>query len=408
MKIKLWGVRGSTPTPERRNSRYGGNTPCIEVRLANGTLIILDCGSGLRPLGKSLLRELGERPIHGYVFLTHFHWDHIQGIPFFLPLYKKGNAFLFHSVLRKGRELKGAIEGQMVNPYFPVDMSVMGAVRHFYDLDERPIDINGAIISSAPLNHPQECVAYRVEADGGVFVLATDTEPGSPRHDRAVREVARGADVLVYDAQYTPEQLLGEKRGWGHSSWLEGTRIARECGVKRLILFHHDPDHDDAFVDGLVEKAHQEFPQVTGAAEGIEINLPKGEMGRASLTPGSERRQERRYHIELPLRLGWRGSGGEAEAAEGLAQDVSKSGIYFVAPAEVPPGGPVELELVLPDEITHQGEVAFRFVAEPVRMERLNGALGIHQPAVGVGARLIVPERKAPSPEHPLSKKPSE
>jgi len=118
MRIKFWGVRGSTPTPERRNSRYGGNTTCVEIRLANGTLIVLDCGSGIRALGKSLLREFGAHPIHGYVFMTHFHWDHIQGIPFFGPLYRKGNVFLFHSVQRKGLELRAAVEGQMVNPYY--------------------------------------------------------------------------------------------------------------------------------------------------------------------------------------------------------------------------------------------------------------------------------------------------
>ena len=284
MKIKFWGVRGSTPTPERRNSRYGGNTACVELRLANGTLIILDCGSGLRSLGKSLLREYGEHPIHGYMLMTHFHWDHIQGIPFFPPLYKKGNAFLFHSVLRKGLELKGAVEGQMVNPYFPVDMSAMGAVRHFFDLDERPIDLNGAIISSAPLNHPQECVAYRIDADGASFVFSTDTEPGSAYHDRAIRELAQGADVLVYDAQYTPEQLIGDKRGWGHSSWLEGARIARECNVRQLILFHHDPDNDDVFVDGLVEKAKQEFEKWFATSNQAFSNF-KGFISRRLLKP---------------------------------------------------------------------------------------------------------------------------
>lgn len=399
MKIKFWGVRGSTPTPERRNSRYGGNTPCIEVRLANGTLIVLDCGSGLRGLGKSLLRDFGERPILGYVFLTHFHWDHIQGIPFFLPLYKRGNIFLFHSVLRKGLELKGAIEGQMVNPYFPVDMSVMGSTRHFYDLDERPVNLQGAVISSAPLNHPQECVGYRVEADGGVFVLATDTEPGSPMHDRSVRELAKGADVLVYDGQYTPEQLQGEKKGWGHSSWLEGIRIARESRVQRLILFHHDPDNDDAFVDGLVEKASQEFPNVSGAAEGLEIDLPKGIITRVNLPTGTDRRREHRYQLELPLRLGWQGHGGETMEAQGVVQDLSKSGIYFIAPGEMRTDQPVDVEMVLPDEITHRGDVAFRYVAQPVRQERINGAADIRTPSLGVAARLVLPEKSSPDEE---------
>jgi phosphoribosyl 1,2-cyclic phosphodiesterase len=400
MKIKFWGVRGSTPTPERRNSRYGGNTTCIEVRLANGTLIILDCGSGLRSLGKSLLREFGEHPIHGYVLMTHFHWDHIQGIPFFGPLYRKGNAFLFHSVLRKGLELKGAVEGQMVNPYFPVDMSAMGAVRHFFDLDERPIDLNGAIISSAPLNHPQECVAYRIDADGASFVLATDTEPGSPFHDHSVRELAKGADVLVYDAQYTPEQVVGDKRGWGHSSWLEGTRIARECGVKQLILIHHDPDNDDAFVDGLVQKARQEFPRVKGAAEGLEFHLPWTEVEESVFAEGFERRREHRYQLELPLRFEITGPGAGTRQGEGVAQDLSRSGIYFVTPSPVTVDHPVALEVIMPDEITHRGDVALRFVARPLRVDQLNGSRSQPQAVQGVAAKLDTPPgEKTAEPE---------
>lgn len=273
MRIKFWGVRGSTPTPERRNSGYGGNTTCLEIRLENGTIIILDCGSGLRALGNSLLREFGEESFHAYFFLTHFHWDHIQGIPFFVPLYRKENSFFFHAVKRQETELKGVIEGQLASPYFPVDVTILRSTKHFYDLEFEPINVNGAVIRSGPLYHPQECVGYRVEADGGVFVLATDTEPGSPVHDRSVRELAQDADVLVYDAQYTPEQLAGEKKGWGHSTWLEGTRIAKESNVKHLVLFHHDPEHDDAMVDSLVEDARKEFKNSIGAAEGVEICL---------------------------------------------------------------------------------------------------------------------------------------
>jgi len=274
VRLKFWGVRGSTPTPERRNSRYGGNTPCLEIRLDNGTLLILDCGSGLRGLGKSLVREFGDEPVVAYIFLTHFHWDHIQGIPFFIPLYRKGNSFFFHSVSKKARELKHAVEGQMVTPYFPVDMSIMGAVRNFYDIGTKPININGAIINSTALNHPQGSVAYRIAADGGTLVYATDTEPGSKVHDQNIRKIAAGADVLVYDAQYTWEQLVGEKLGWGHSSWVEGVKIAQEAGVGRLVLFHHDPDHDDAYLDSLLAQARAKFPETLAAAEGMVLEIP--------------------------------------------------------------------------------------------------------------------------------------
>ena len=274
MRLKFWGVRGSTPTPERRNSRYGGNTPCLEITLHNGTILILDCGSGLRGLGKSLLRCFGKKPILAYIFLTHFHWDHIQGIPFFLPLYKKGNSFFFHSVSGKARELKSAVEGQMVTPYFPVDMGIMGAVWHFYDIGPEAININGAIITTSPMNHPQGCVAYRVEADGGILVYATDTEPGSPVHDQNVRTLAHNADVFIYDSQYTPAQLRGEKKGWGHSSWWEGVKIARAAGVRQLVLFHHEPDHDDPMIDSLLAQARAKFPDTLAAAEGLVLEIP--------------------------------------------------------------------------------------------------------------------------------------
>jgi phosphoribosyl 1,2-cyclic phosphodiesterase len=270
MMVRLWGVRGSTPTPELGNGRYGGNTACVELRLDNNTLIIIDCGSGIRALGKSLIREFAGRTIQAHIFLTHFHWDHIQGIPSFVPFYNKDNTFFFYSPLCRAAELRRVIEGMMRRPYFPV---AMAAKRHFLRLGKTPININGAAITSALLHHPQGCAGYRIEADGGVFVLATDTEPGSPAHDRALRKLAKGADLLLFDSQYTPQQSKGEKKGWGHSSWQEGARLARQSGVKRLVLFHHDPDSDDAFVDGLVARARKEFPDTIGAAEGLEFCL---------------------------------------------------------------------------------------------------------------------------------------
>jgi phosphoribosyl 1,2-cyclic phosphodiesterase len=398
MQIRLWGVRGSTPTPEPRNARYGGNTCCLEVRLANNALIILDCGSGMRALGKSLQSEFGEQPIQASFFLTHFHWDHIQGIPFFQPLYRRGNKFMFHSVLLTDSGLRDAIEGQMANPYFPVNMGVMGAERRFTNLDSSPISASGATLRSAPLNHPQGCVGYRIEADGGTFVLATDNEPGSPVHDQALRELARDADVLVYDAQYTPEQLTGEKKGWGHSSWLEGVHIAHECGVKSLILFHHDPDSDDSYIDGLVMRARQEFPNTWGANEGLTITIPEGEIAHPIQAGAGERRADRRYHVELPLRVTWRDVDGNACEASGVARSISRTGIYFVVPTAIHATEPLQLELLLPNEITQRGEMRIKLAAKPLRQELVGDGLREETRGFAVAAALEPTHADQPVP----------
>ncbi len=391
MKVKFWGVRGSTPTPEHRNSRYGGNTSCLEVRLDNGTLIILDCGSGLRCLGKSLVREFNQHPMEGYIFLTHFHWDHVQGIPFFTPFYGEGNTFLIHAVNRDKDEMEAIIKGQMATPFFPVDTSILASRISLYSLDDSPINVQGAVIRSAPLNHPQGCVAYRIEADGGCFVLATDTEPGSPVHDRALLELARDADVLVYDAQYTPEQLRGEKKGWGHSSWLEGVQIASKCGARRLVLFHHDPDHDDRFVDGLVTRARHNFGEVEAAAEGLEIDLSHATSTRA-YEPSIPRR-ERRFQVEVPVQLFWKTDHGKAIRKPGIARNISKSGIFFVAPKGIPSNRLLEIEVVLPGEVTGQAPMAFRFKAQPVRSQALGDSFGYGDDFVGVAAKRMGGEK---------------
>jgi phosphoribosyl 1,2-cyclic phosphodiesterase len=272
MLIRFWGVRGSTPTPQVENLRYGGNTSCVEVRI-DGQVYIFDCGTGFRNLGKQLSREHGKDPIRAHVFISHFHWDHIQGIPFFTPLYENPeNYFFFHSSNRT-RGLQRAIEEQMADPYFPVDMSEMAAHRNFYDIEEDRIAFDNCVIQSMWLNHPQGCLGFRVETDSKVIVYATDNEPGHPVFDRNVRALAEGADILIYDSQYLPDEYYATKRGWGHSHWREAVNIVMESGTKELILFHHDPDHSDACIDSVVREARNYYPKVRAASEGMEIEI---------------------------------------------------------------------------------------------------------------------------------------
>ena len=272
MRIKFWGVRGSTPTPQPENLRYGGNTSCVEVRLGD-RLFIFDCGTGFRTLGQQLRHEFNGRPVSAHIFVSHFHWDHIQGIPFFGPLYDKPeNRFCFHSSSRI-RSLKRVMEEQMASPYFPVDTSEMKSHRDFYDIEAGRIPLDDVTVEAQWLNHPQGCMGFRLETKQGVIVYATDNEPGDATFDKNVRKLAAGADILIYDSQYLPDEYATQKRGWGHSHWREAVNIVMESGAKELILFHHDPDHDDACIDQVVKEARNYYPRVRAAAEGMDLVL---------------------------------------------------------------------------------------------------------------------------------------
>jgi len=272
MKLHFWGVRGSTPTPGPEYLKYGGNTPCVEVR-AGDQILLLDCGSGLRELGKALVKEFAGEPMEAYIFLSHYHWDHIQGIPFFEPFYDRRNRFHFHCFSSSGALVEETLQGQMTHPYFPVDMSQMKARRTFRGLAEEAVDLGGVRVTSRWLFHPQGCYGYRVETASAAIVYATDNEAGDPAGDRNIRELAEGADLLIYDAQYTPQEYEANRRNWGHSTWRHGAQIARDCGVRQLVLFHHDPDHNDAFLDRLWKEARKEFPATTISAEGLEMEV---------------------------------------------------------------------------------------------------------------------------------------
>ncbi len=302
-KLSFWGVRGSTPTVDRSTWRYGGNTPCLELVAPDGTQFILDCGTGARGLGNRWAETYGQKAPEAHIFITHYHWDHIQGIPFFAPLYVAQNRFHFYSFRSEflGRDsLKQVFETQMAHPYFPVDLSAMSAMRQFTEVNGGDqFEINGTRITARWLNHPQGCLGFRFETSAGAVVYATDNEPGVPKLDRNLQDLAAGADIFINDAQYSPEQLASSRKGWGHSSWLEGVKVAEEAGVRNLVLFHHDPDSSDKIVDGILRDARQKFAAVWAAAEGMVMSL--GEERVEVIMPATRDglRREGRFHARV-------------------------------------------------------------------------------------------------------------
>ncbi len=350
MKIRFWGVRGSTPTPGLENLRYGGNTPCVEIRTAAGEIYILDCGTGFRLLGQHLAREFGHRRIEAQVFLSHYHWDHIQGIPFFEPLYNPENTFHFHSFKSDAGSVEDVVEGQMSDPYFPVKMDMMQSRRDFHDTGDAPLEFDGIRVRSLPLNHPQGCLGFRIECEGFVVVYATDNEPGSPEHDRNVRTLSEGADILIYDAQYTPLEYSNNKRGWGHSTWREGVNMAQQCGVRQLVLFHHDPDHDDVFVDSIIGEARKYFANSVAAWESLEIDLSKQQH----LQPQEqvERRLGKRQRLLVPVRVQGTRTDGTTFQEVTYLENLSVAGGYFFLENDPDANEPLVVELQIPPEET--------------------------------------------------------
>lgn len=296
MRVTFWGTRGSIATPGRSTLHYGGNTSCVEVRTDDGTLIILDSGTGIRELGEKLLRE--EREIHGHVFLSHTHWDHIQGWPFFTPAFLPHNEFTIHALAGIQDSLEAVLANQMEHQYFPIRFDALAAKVNVQEIREGKTLLDRVKVSVHYLNHTCVCLGYRIEAAGKAVIYTTDTEPHglvllsgdakepeadrqphlAHERDRELAAFVEGADLLIMDAQYTDAEYPG-KIGWGHSTTGFTTDIGVLGGVKRLALFHHDPLHGDEALDRMVAQARGQAArygsdiQIIGASEGDTIEL---------------------------------------------------------------------------------------------------------------------------------------
>ncbi|MDD5657607.1 MAG: response regulator [Elusimicrobia bacterium] len=285
VSLRFWGTRGSIPCPGPATQRYGGNTPCVELRVGE-RLVIIDAGSGIRELGGALLRQAAGKPISADLLIGHTHWDHIQGLPFFAPIYMPQNRFTLYGVHGTTAGFAEALSGQMSPPYFPVDMKALRADLRIMELDG-PIQLGAARVTYHYLNHPGITVGFRVETRSCVVCYLSDHEPYgrlnekgdfSAKEDDDVARFVRGADVLISEAQYTDEEYK-YRRSWGHSTFTDVIGLAAKAEVKRLALFHHDPEHNDEMMDRFLEGCRRCIEsrghrlECFGAQEGLRLDF---------------------------------------------------------------------------------------------------------------------------------------
>ncbi len=305
MKVRFWGVRGSIPVPGPHTNRYGGNTSCVEVRPKGAAPIIIDAGTGIRKLGKQLMQSrFGDGQGVAHLLISHTHWDHIQGLPFFSPFYQQGNEFHLFARQRDDMHLRAIFESQTEDPYFPVPMSSLKADLRFHELVEgQRFDIGNAKIACTRLNHPWIAMAYRIDVDGASVVYASDTAPfvdillehefiheppvlGEPIDPadaaklHAMRDglvhLCRGTDLLIYDTQFTQAEYRSRPH-WGHSTPDDAISIARAAKVKKLVLYHHaqwrTDDQQDEILRSYQGKLVGESFELVAAYEGMEVIL---------------------------------------------------------------------------------------------------------------------------------------
>lgn len=273
--VRYWGVRGSTQVPGPSTLRFGGNTTCIAVR-CDDELLVIDAGTGLRGLGASL-RE--DEPFRATLLFTHFHLDHVAGLPFFAPLFRRDCALDLVSDPEVGGGARVALPRLMSAPLFPVDFGALPSALAFVDADPtHPVEVGGARVRFAALHHPGGASGLRIEHRGRSFVHLSDLEHLGPAPEAALTDFASDCDALSYDAMFDEAIDYAPHEGWGHSTWQAGLALARAAGARRYIATHHAPEHDDAFLDGVTERLKSEDPSALVAWEGLELDLLTGEV----------------------------------------------------------------------------------------------------------------------------------
>jgi phosphoribosyl 1,2-cyclic phosphodiesterase len=270
ISVRFWGVRGSIPCPGPETVRYGGNTSCVEIRCGD-RLLVFDGGTGLRPLGKELVASGKTADLD--LFFSHTHLDHIVGMPFFAPCYAKGSHLrIWAGHLTPEHTIKGVLDKMMSAPLFPVPVDIFEAELEFRDftVGETLKPHPGITIVTAPLNHPNGATGYRVEFAGKSVAYITDVEQRPSGSDPAVLKLMHRADIVIYDCTYDEAEYPAHK-GWGHSTWEEGLRLAAEAEIKQFVIYHHDPDHDDAHMDKVAKAAAKRRPGTVVAKEGMVL-----------------------------------------------------------------------------------------------------------------------------------------
>ena len=289
MKVTFWGTRGSIAKAGPTTLRYGGNTSCVEVSSDAGTVVVLDCGTGAHGLGEDLMARSSNGPIEGHLLISHTHWDHIQGLPFFAPLFQPNGSWHIYGPRGLAGSLGETLAGQMQYSYFPVSIEQLAATAEYHDLVEGSFTIGDIRVTTRYLNHPSLTLGYRLEVDGATLVYASDHEPHDRRlaggdglatspHDLDHADFLRGADLLIHDAQYVADEYP-EKRGWGHSTAEYVVAVGHRADAQQIALFHHDPNRNDDAVDGVVTLARNRAStlgyegSVVAAAEGTTFEL---------------------------------------------------------------------------------------------------------------------------------------